>query len=292
MYDIVNLNLDYNEPVKIAEGVYWIGFCDRDSGLHCNPYLIVDGDEAVVIDGGSRPDFPVVMMKILKTGTPPTSIKSLIYHHYDPDLCGSIPNFEDIIGKRDLMIVSEHSNLMFIRHYYTKSKLISIAELKDRFTFSSGRTLQFITTPYCHAWGSFVTFDEKTGILFSSDIFGSYGKDWSLFLRLDKDCRTCLTYKDGKCPNKKKECPLANLLQFNQNIMTSERALRFALEKLSDVPFRIIAPQHGSVIYDLYDIKTVFDVLVNAKDVGIDRYLGSRAFSEIGKIEKIREKLE
>jgi flavorubredoxin len=107
----------YDRPVEIGPGVFWIGFYDRESGLHCNHYLIVDGDEAVVIDGGSRPDFPVVMMKILQTGVTPSSIKALVYQRYDPDLCGSIPNFVDIVGNKDLVIISDKHNHMFIRHY-------------------------------------------------------------------------------------------------------------------------------------------------------------------------------
>ena len=49
---------NYESSVEIAEGIYWVGFYDAQSGLHCNPYLIIDHDEAVVIDGGSRPDLP------------------------------------------------------------------------------------------------------------------------------------------------------------------------------------------------------------------------------------------
>ena len=46
--------LDYLQPIEIAEGVFWVGFADTNIGLRCNPYLIVDGDEAVLIDGGSE----------------------------------------------------------------------------------------------------------------------------------------------------------------------------------------------------------------------------------------------
>lgn len=82
--------LDYEKVIPIADDIYWVGFYDKPSGLHCNPYLIIDGEEAVVIDGGSRPDFPTVMMKILQTGIEPSSITAMIYQHYDPDLVGSI----------------------------------------------------------------------------------------------------------------------------------------------------------------------------------------------------------
>ena len=116
-------NTDYDHPIEIADGIFWVGFYDRQSGLHCNPYLIIDNDEALVIDGGSRPDFPTVMLKILQTGLSPNQIKALLYQHYDPDLCGSIPNFEGIINRRDLKILSESENLMFIRHYSVSSQL-------------------------------------------------------------------------------------------------------------------------------------------------------------------------
>jgi flavorubredoxin len=71
-------DLDYSRPIEIDAGVFWVGFNDIESGLHCNPFLIVDGDEAILIDGGSRLDFPQVMMKILKTGIAPKSIVGLI----------------------------------------------------------------------------------------------------------------------------------------------------------------------------------------------------------------------
>ena len=131
-------DIDLESSVEIAEGVYWVGFYDEQSGLHCNPYLIVDNDEALVIDGGSRPDFATVMMKILQTGIVPNQIVALLYQHYDPDFCGSIPNFEDIIKRNDLKIISDSANLMFIRHYSVTTRLLPISKLNYQYTFSSG----------------------------------------------------------------------------------------------------------------------------------------------------------
>ena len=105
-----------------------------------------------MIDGGSRPDFPTVMMKILQTGKSPKQIRALIYQHYDPDLCGSLPSFEDIIGRKDLRgVISAAASNMFIRHYAVKSKLEALENIGSRFEFSSGRVLQFIKTPYAGA---------------------------------------------------------------------------------------------------------------------------------------------
>jgi len=287
-----NINLNYDRDIKIAEDICWVGFYDIESGLYCNPYIIIDGEEAVVIDGGSRPDFSTVMMKILQTGIHPSSIKTLIYQHYDPDLCGSIPNFESIIGKKDLTIISDKENNMFIRHYSVSSRLRSLEGVTHKFEFSSGRTLQFFNTPYSHSAGSFVTFDSKTGVLFTSDLFGSLGKKWDLFLELEPDCRVCTDYTDKDCKKGSSHCPLSDIINFHRRIMTSETSLRYALEQIAEIPFTMIAPQHGSVIPELKDIAVIAEKLVTLKGVGINRLLGDRLDSKLGDISPLMERVK
>ncbi len=115
------------EPVKIADGIYWVGYSDNNAGLHCNPYLIIEGEEAVLIDGGSRDDFSNVMLKILRTGIEPSQIIRLIYQHYDPDLCSSLPQMESIINHDNLRIISHDDNNLFIHYYSAKQRnLISV----------------------------------------------------------------------------------------------------------------------------------------------------------------------
>ena len=259
---------DYESAVGIAPGIFWVGFYDAPSGLHCNPYLIVDGDEAVVIDGGSRPDFATVMLKILQTGITPQQIKALIYQHYDPDLCGSAPNFEDAIRQKDLRIISASENMMFIRHYSISSPVVSLSRLKFQYEFSSGRRLQFIKTPYSHSAGSFMTFDPRTGVLFTSDLFGSYGVQWELFLHLAEDCIECKNL--SRCPRKLPNCPVNDILNFHRKIMTSNKALRYSLEQITKLPFTILAPQHGSIIASEELIDYIFKLLASLEDVGID----------------------
>jgi len=263
-----NKNTDYENPIEIADGIFWVGFYDQQSGLHCNPYLIIDNDEALMIDGGSRPDFPTVMMKILQTGIAPNQIKALLYQHYDPDLCGSIPNFEGIINRNDLQIISASENLMFIRHYSVSSRLVTIGEGDYRFAFSSGRTIQFTKTPYSHSAGSFITFDPQSRIVFTSDLFGSYGSDWELFLKMRPDCIECANLAD--CPKKLPNCPINDILNFHKKIMPSRKALKYAFEKILELPFDKIAPQHGSIIEDKRALKYIFKLLTSLDDVGID----------------------
>jgi flavorubredoxin len=275
---------DIEGSVEIAEGVYWVGFYDEQAGLHCNPYLIVDNDEAMVIDGGSRPDFATVMMKILQTGIVPDQIVALLYQHYDPDLCGSIPNFEDIIKRNDLKVISDSENLMFIRHYSVSTRLLPISKIDHQYTFSSGRTLQFIKTPYAHSGGSFVTFDPQSGILFSSDLFGSLGLEWELFLNLKPECMNCVGF--AKCPQNRPICPVNDILNFHKAVMPSGKALRYALEQMLDIPFTMIAPQHGSIIKNKEIMRYAFELLATLKGVGIDGIIDDDYVFNLDKIKQ------
>jgi len=54
-------------------------------------------------------------------------------------------------------------------------------------------------------------------------------------------------------------------------MMTSNKALRLALQRLAAVPCAMIAPQHGSVIATTQDIDTVMKHLFAAQGVGIDQ---------------------
>jgi flavorubredoxin len=260
----------YDRPVPIAEGIFWVGVRDNTASPFCNPYLIVQDGQAVLIDAGSRTDFAVVMMRILQAGIDPGQIVALIYQHYDPDLCGSMPNFIDMCDYPDLKIFSERGNITFLSYYIHKDRYPLLSSINDdnfQFTFNS-RSLRFITTPYAHSQGSFVTYDEKTRTLFTSDIFGSFSTRWDLFLELEEACQTCSDYQN--CPNGKTFCPLPDIIRFHQAVMPCKKALRHAIGKIKDIDIDTIAPQHGSIINREADIRLVADTLASLDGVGID----------------------
>jgi len=225
----------------------------------------------VLIDGGSRPDFPTVMMKILQTGVSPKQIRALVYQHYDPDLCGSIPNFEDMIAREDLEIISARPNHMFIRHYASRAKIRSFRDINSRFRFSSGRELLFKVTPFAHSAGSSITFDPTSGILFTSDLLGSMARSKALFLALNPSCRDCAGCQT--CPDPTKACPFHDIMAFQQYNIPSNRALHHAIGQIRTFPFKIIAPQHGFIINDPIDAAAILHLLEKAEGMGIDGVL-------------------
>jgi len=262
----------YDRPIEVADGIYWVGFHVAQSNFHCNPYLIVAGDRAVLIDAGSRPDFAVVMMKILQTGIAPEQITALIYHHVDPDLCGSMANMVDLCANPELIVLSDPDNNIFLSYYLEKDKralLKSIDAYGGEFNFG-GRNLRFFKTPYAHNTGSFVTCDGQTKTVFSSDLFGSLSTQWELFLELKEACRSCADY--STCPGQNAYCPLPDILAFHKNVMPSEKALRYAMDVIGSLDPEMIAPQHGSIIKKKEDIRFLIDKLKALEGVGIDAF--------------------
>lgn len=262
----------YDRPIEIADKIYWVGFHERLSNLHCNPYLVVAGDRAVLIDAGSRPDFAVVMMKILQTGIAPEQIAALIYHHVDPDLCGSMSNMVDISNNPELFILSHADNNTFISYYIEREQRSLLQSIDDHgLAFDiGGRTLQFFKTPYAHNPGSFVTYDLKTRTLFSSDLFGSLSKQWELFLALDDECRDC--GGERPCGLHKVYCPLQDIFDFHKKNMPSGKALSHAMGVIEKLDIERIAPQHGSIITQKKDIDFLIRKLGALQGVGIDSY--------------------
>ena len=268
----MNGELNYQEYIEIADGVYWVGFLDEKGGLHCNPYLIVDGEEAVLIDSGSRDDFSTVMLKIMRTGTTPQKIRRLIYQHYDPDLCGNIPHMEAVIHSDDLKIISHRENNVFINYYAARSPKLCIEELGMRYEFQSGRRLDFIRTPFAHAPGSFITYDTKTKVLFTSDLFGSYDYNWSLLTQIGERCVACES-PENTCPLMEAHCQVAGIKSFHKHVMTSAKALNYALDRIEELDVSIIATQHGSILHTRAAREAAIRHLRKLDSVGFEAFL-------------------
>ncbi|PJZ30574.1 hypothetical protein CH378_06795 [Leptospira kmetyi] len=220
------MEIDTNYAVEIAEDVYWIGFYDERESLHCNPYMIKNGESTILIDPGSIPDFPVVARKIFSL-VAPDSIETIILQHQDPDLCANVPIFEDLRGDTQVQLIAETRTVYLIKHYGVKGSVVRIGDSLTDFETPSGRKLQFISTPFAHSPGAMITYDVKSKVLFTSDILGGLGNEWAL-------------YHDARA--------LDNMKAFMQAYIPSNLALRYALLRIQSFDADVIAPQHGQII--------------------------------------------
>ncbi|MEA1916676.1 MAG: histidine kinase, partial [Campylobacterota bacterium] len=173
------MELDFTKAIKLQDNIYWVGKYLENDPFQCHPYLILDGDNSVLIDLGSMLEFDEVVKKI-ESITSLKNIKYIIAHHQDPDLCAAIPNIEKLVNRDDLRVVTHHRNAALIKHYGITSEYMYIDTNNYELKLTS-RVLKFLTTPYAHAPGAFMTYDESTKTLFSSDIFGAFEESWSFY---------------------------------------------------------------------------------------------------------------
>ena len=233
--------VDTSRAVEIAEGVYWIGREEKSAGLRCNPYLIVDNDEAVLIEPGSIQHFPTVLQNVSKL-IDYKQITHILVSHQDPDLCASIPKFEELIygmGGSCKIITHTRASLL-VSHYGIRSSFCMVDANNWSLRLASGREIKFIFAPYLHFPGAFMSYDTKSKTLFSGDIFGALSFDWELYANEN--------YVEG-------------MKAFHENYMPSNEILRSAMEKLSNYEIEMIAPQHGSIINK--DVDKYIEVLTN-----------------------------
>lgn len=208
----------------IKPGLYHVGDQITRQGLDSNPYLLIDGDEAVLFDPGSPLDFEIVFQNICELVSL-DQIKYVIVHHEDPDFCGALP----LLESRGLAaeIVTTFRTMSLVQYYDIRSPYYLIEDHGMVLRFGQGRELHFISTPYLHFAGSFTTYDPVECTLFSSDLFGAFSYNHTL-------------YADDQYMGK--------MLAFHENYMPANSVLRPVMDTLTKYRIEMILPQHGSII--------------------------------------------
>ncbi len=218
---------DTSKSVQIAENIYWVGNEIPDDQFQCHVYLIVNGDESVLIDPGSRITWPETRKKI-QEHIPLESIKYLVCHHQDPDITGAIDFLLREAPRPDRAIVCHWRTEALLVHYNWHLPFYRPEDHDWKLELPGGRMLRFPFTPYLHFPGAICTFDETSGILFSSDVFGAFTKEFRLFA--------------------KDESYFEQMRPFHEHYMPSREILNHGLKQIEKFPIQMIAPQHGSII--------------------------------------------
>lgn len=222
---------------SLGSGYYWVGSKALAGSFQCNPYLLVDGKEAVLFDPGSVLDVEEVVANIASI-VPLTKVKYVVLHHQDPDLASAVPRLE-ALGMH-FTIVTHWRTWSLVRFYGIKSPSYLVDEHGNALTLASGRILRFIPTPYLHFPGAIATYDKAAKFLLSSDLFGAFAPTWSLYAGVG--------YLEG-------------MKSFHEHYMPSHEILQPVMEIFASLDLVAILPQHGSIIVN--NIKTYIDVLAN-----------------------------
>jgi len=217
----------YDHAVEIADRTWWVGHYLPGDVFQCHVYLIENGNQSVLIDPGSSLTFAHTLKKIEEI-IPFSNIRYFICHHQDPDITGAMGLIDQMISRDDALLITHWRAAALLKHYGLKNLPFWQVEEHDWQLELNDRTLQFTLTPYMHFPGAFTTFDEATGVLFSSDIFGGFTEKWSLYAE--------------------DETHFDNIQAFHEHYMPSRDIVQHGLRALEKWPVQIIAPQHGSII--------------------------------------------
>ncbi len=210
--------------VKIGSGIYWVGSKNQENGLHCNPYLLIDGPDAVLFDPGSPLDFVAVFTKVSELISI-SALKYIVLNHQDPDICAGLPLWERKGLKAQL--VCHWRTSLIVRYYGVNSPFYLVDQNKFQLKLSDKRSLYFIHTPYLNFPGAIASYDSTTKILFSGDLFGAFSQNWKLVAADEY---------------------LEQMKTFHEHYMPGNDIIRPVMEKLLHLPIVKIAPQHGSII--------------------------------------------
>ncbi|MCF2142874.1 MAG: FprA family A-type flavoprotein [Candidatus Heimdallarchaeota archaeon] len=243
----MNRKIDAKKAVQIMPDIWWVGWPDFHAGFSNNPYLIIDGQEVILIDPGSALDehWAVVKSKI-ESIVPLEKITMVICTHQDPDICASLPYLEKAIGVNKFEIVTTDRTSLFIPYYNVRTEVTTVEDGNSIEVGEQGRELVFITSPYLHFPGAMVVYDSLRKVLFSSDIFAAFSVDWNLYAN---------------------EFYLEAVKVFSQPYLSSKRHLINFLDKIKDLDLELICPQHGSLIVK-EQIPALFEMMRNL-EVGI-----------------------
>lgn len=225
--------------VTIAEGIEWVGVNDRvttlferqwplDKGMAYNSYLVLDERNALIdtVESSCGMDY-VGRLREALTGK---KLDYIVINHMEPDHAGAI---EDVVRAFPGVTLIGNKKTREIFSRYFAELPCEFQEIADGETLSLGKhTLHFHFTPWVHWPETMMTFEEHTGVLFSADAFGSYGA------------------LDGAVTDAETEGALyeEEMLRYYSNIVGrySKHVLK-ALDKLSGVPVKVVAPTHGLV---------------------------------------------
>ena len=167
---------------NITDDLIYIGCSDRKlslfesvypvpDGVSYNSYLLKD-DKTVLFDSVDKA-CDIQFFENLEGALENRKLDYFVIHHLEPDHSALIK--EVIRRYEDVQIVTTQKALNMINQFFEINDL-NVKVVKEGDTLETGKhKFGFYMAPMVHWPEVMVSFDEKDGILFSADAFGSFG---------------------------------------------------------------------------------------------------------------------
>ena len=225
-------------PVKIAEGVHWVGVLDpqlrvfdiimkADHGTTYNSYLVTGGEKVAVVDTVKGP-FYDQFLENLRSLVDLEEISYVVVNHTEPDHSGSLARFlEDAPNAR---VVCDRQCRNFVRNILNRDVDPILVQDGERLDLGRGVELEFVHAPFLHWPDTMFTYLGREGVLFTCDFLGAHYCDDRLFDDLVDDYSHAFEY------------------YYQVIFRPFKRYVLEAVEKISRLNPRVIAPSHGPVL--------------------------------------------
>lgn len=226
--------------VEIAPDIFWIGVNDyntelfeglwpvSEKGVSYNSYLLKD-QKNVLIDLVKSSYFDEFLYQI-KQVLDPQNLHYIVVNHMEPDHSGTLSLLREVAPQAIILCTPQAQPM--IQSFYHLQERIQI--LKDGEVLNLGKKeLQFFFIPFVHWPETMVSYEKSSGILFSCDVFGSYGALQG-------------TIFDDQCQNL--DFYIAEALRYYANIVAKfSPMVKKAIAKLSGIQLKVVAPSHGLI---------------------------------------------
>src|SRR6056297_1997434 len=263
---------------RLADNVYWVGVNDRETdlfenlwplpkGISYNSYLIVD-EEVVLVDT-VKIDYQERYLEKLMKLTNDRPIDYLIINHMEPDHSGSIK--ELMRQFPEMKIIGNSKTIGFLKGFYGIED--NVMEVSNNDTLDLGEeTIEFYITPMVHWPETMMTYLQEDNIIFSGDVFGSFGAiKGSIF-----DDEIDLEFYEDE------------ITRYFSNIVGKYSPIAAKhIRSLSDLEIEIVATTHGPVwrnnpqyIIDKYLSMSTFDAAEGAVVVYGTMYGNTKKIAE------------
>jgi flavorubredoxin len=267
-----------NYSNKLDNNVYWVGVNDRETdyfenlwpipnGISYNSYLIVD--EKVVLVDTVKIDYQDSYLDNIMELTDGRPIDYLVINHMEPDHSGSINTL--LKHFPDMKIIGNTKTSGFLKGFYSIED--NVIEVENNETLNIGdKTLEFFITPMVHWPETMMTYLKEDKILFSGDVFGSFGAiNGSIF----DDEIIKENYED-------------EIIRYYSNIVGKYSPIANKhINSLSDIDINIVASTHGPIwrkepeyIIDLYRSMSNFEAKKGAVVVYGTMYGNTKKIAE------------
>ncbi|MEW6292290.1 MAG: MBL fold metallo-hydrolase [Pseudomonadota bacterium] len=195
--------------------------------IDTNEYLVIDNNDAILLDPGGNEIFPAVF-SALSTEFDPRKIRQIFASHQDPDIISSLSLWLEFNPELKCHISWLWAG--FVPHFGgNKETFVAIPDGGADIAVGNQR-LQAIPAHYLHSSGNFHLYDPKAKILFSGDVGAALlppGEDGLFVEDFDRHIR----HAEG----------------FHRRWMGSEKAKNDWCSRVAQLDIEMMCPQHGAI---------------------------------------------